>query len=101
LVLAIVFYIFTYFLKQLEIFGGLLTLVLGTVLAFGFLNLIEFKVKNNFLYIVGLLFISVISIIAFIYILDGGQTILIFFLASIIVVSLSLLLTKSLDLILQ
>ena len=43
LVVTISFYIFTSFSKPLEIFGGLLTLVLGTMLSFGFLIFIELR----------------------------------------------------------
>jgi len=72
---------------------------LGAISSFGFLSMMDNKVKSKVLYIfIGPLFLSFISFLGLYFVRDCGLIALLFLLMSTGVVSASLLITKLIDL---
>lgn len=99
LIAAIAYYVMDAFSKPLEIVFGMVIFMLGAISSFGFLSMMDNKVRNTVLYIfIGPLFLSVISFLGLYFVHDCGLIPLLFLLMSTGVVSASLLITKLIDL---
>ena len=98
LIAAIAYYVMDALSKHLEVVCGMIIFMLGAISSFGFLSMMDNKVKNTVLYIfIGPLFLSVISFLGLYFVRDYGL-IPFFLLMSTGVVSASLLITKLIDL---
>jgi hypothetical protein len=99
LIAAIAYYVIDAFSKHLEIVFGMIIFMLGAISSFGFLSMMDNKVKSKVLYIfIGPLFLSFISFLGLYFVRDCGLIALLFLLMSTGVVSASLLITKLIDL---